>query len=88
VAAEQIAAIATQNVQQMRQARTTHSSTHGAAYSSAPSPARNFLGLSTFECQGCSALHFEEEKAERGFFPLAVPRAKFLSSLLILHQMY
>ena len=78
VAAAQIAAITTQNQQQMRRARQSGPRTHGAAYSSAPASAsaRHVLGPCTFECIGCSALHFKQEKSKRGFFSCCCAKGK------------
>ncbi|KAI2491337.1 DNA helicase [Fragilaria crotonensis] len=77
VAATQMAAITTQHQEHMRQTRQSCQRTNGAAYSSAPAPARHVLGPCTVECQGCSALHFpNESRSERGYFSSCCAKGK------------
>ncbi|KAI2508123.1 helicase [Fragilaria crotonensis] len=77
VAATQMAAITTRNQEHMRQTRQSCQRTNGAAYSSAPAPARHVLGPCTVECQGCSALHFpNESRSERGYFSSCCAKGK------------
>ncbi|KAI2498043.1 Helitron helicase-like domain at N-terminus [Fragilaria crotonensis] len=77
VAATQMAAITTQHQEHMRQTRQSCQCTNGAAYSSAPAPARHVLGPCTVECQGCSALHFpNESRSERGYFSSCCAKGK------------